>query len=96
MALYWFLAGVLSAALHTLTLWWTVATIRPKSSGRALVVAWAGAGLRMAVVAGVCAAAASHSLSMALLTIATFALARLVLTNLISQRMRKSEPVLPS
>lgn len=96
MPLHWVLAAALCAALHTLTLWWTAASIRPKRTGPALALVWCGALLRSWLVGAILAAAASHSLHLALLTIATFASTHLVLTRLISQRMIKSEPVLPS
>ncbi len=94
--LYCFLAGVLSAALHALTLWWAVATMRPRRAGRALVVVWCGALLRSLLAGAVLALAASHSLRSALLSAPTFALTHLVLTRLISQRLIKSVPALPS
>jgi len=80
----WFLAGVLSAALHTLSLWWTVTTMRPQGRRPALALVWCGAGLRILIVGAICAAAASYSLRLALFTIAAFALARLVMIRLIS------------
>ena len=94
--LYCVLAGVLSAALHTLTLWWAVVAMRPSGAGRPLVVVWCGLLLRSLLTGGLLAFAASHSLRSALLTAATFVFTHLMLTRLISQRLIKSAPALPT
>jgi hypothetical protein len=94
--MYCFLLGVGAAALHTLTLWWTVTTLRPVRTWRVLLLVWCGTLLRIPLVAAILVAAASHSLQMVLLGITGFVLARLALTSLICQRLAKPQQILPS
>jgi F1F0 ATPase subunit 2 len=95
-SLCWLVAGTLSGAFYTLTLWWTVSALRPKNTVRALLLAWGGALLRSTVVAVVLTAAASHALYLALLAFAGFMVARFTLTRLIWRRLIKPELALPN
>jgi len=94
MPVLWFIAGALSAALQSLTWWWTVALLGPRSGQRVLLLVWAGVVLRSALVAAVVAAAADRGLPLVAWTVAGFGLGHLTLTRMIWQRLAKRKPVM--
>ncbi len=49
----WLCVGMAVGALHALTMWWTVAHLRPESAGRALAGIGSGALIRLAAASSV-------------------------------------------
>jgi hypothetical protein len=76
MVTLWLFVGGAVGALHALTLWWTVAHLRPESAGRALARAWGGALVRWTTAAGMLIVALQHGIVPGLLAFAGLWLAR--------------------
>lgn len=72
----WLWAGGAVGALNALTLWWTVAYLRPESVGRALASTWGGALIRWAAASGVLAVALQHGIAPGIVTFVGLWLAR--------------------
>lgn len=72
----WFLAGGIVGLLNGITLWWTVAYLRPEAPRRALFNAIGGALVRWGLVSGLLISALRHGIWPCLVAFAGLVVAR--------------------